>query len=484
MSDVAFAGIARQAEMVRAGDVTPTELVELYLDRIDRLDPELNAYRIVLARPGARGCQAGRGAARGGRGRRRCRWPACRSRSRTPRTSRARSRPGARAASTEPAKADGEMVRRLRAAGRDRPRQDEPSRARDLRLHRDRGVGDHPQPVGHDPHARRVERRLGGRDRRRPLRGGHRVGRRGLDPHPRGALRPLRPEAPARPDLARAGTRALARALGRRLRHPDRRGLGALARRLPRRRSRRAAPARPFLRRRVARDAATPPHRLVHQAAPPRRARRSSTTRSPRARRGPRRRSSPSSGTRSSKKDPDWGLIGNNFTPRFLHGIKVDFDRVPHPDRLEDRTRGFARLGRLNGGRIVRRARRGEGKDARRILSIFERHRRPPHACDGRARRRGRALGGQSALRTVLGMSRTYPFTGPVEPPRATRPHRCPLGFTKTGLPAGGAARRPPERRDDPALSGGAARSRTPMGRPGAAGFMSVPQGVRPLTLC
>ncbi len=49
MSDVAFAGIARQAEMVRAGDVTPTELVELYLDRIDRLDPELNAYRVVLA---------------------------------------------------------------------------------------------------------------------------------------------------------------------------------------------------------------------------------------------------------------------------------------------------------------------------------------------------------------------------------------------------------------------------------------------------
>ena len=49
MSDVVFAGIARQAEMVRAGDVTPTELVEVFLDRIDRLDPELNAYRIVLA---------------------------------------------------------------------------------------------------------------------------------------------------------------------------------------------------------------------------------------------------------------------------------------------------------------------------------------------------------------------------------------------------------------------------------------------------
>ena len=47
--DVAFAGAARIAEMVRAKEVSPTELVELYLERIARLDPELNAYRVVLA---------------------------------------------------------------------------------------------------------------------------------------------------------------------------------------------------------------------------------------------------------------------------------------------------------------------------------------------------------------------------------------------------------------------------------------------------
>ncbi|MFL5907590.1 MAG: amidase [Solirubrobacterales bacterium] len=46
--DVAFAGAARQAEMVRAKEVTPTELVELYLERIARIDPKLNAYRVVL----------------------------------------------------------------------------------------------------------------------------------------------------------------------------------------------------------------------------------------------------------------------------------------------------------------------------------------------------------------------------------------------------------------------------------------------------
>ncbi len=47
--DVAFAGAARIAEMVRAKEVSPTELVDLYLERIERLDPELNAYRVVLA---------------------------------------------------------------------------------------------------------------------------------------------------------------------------------------------------------------------------------------------------------------------------------------------------------------------------------------------------------------------------------------------------------------------------------------------------
>ena len=47
--DVAFAGTARQAELVRAGEVSPRELVELYLERIERLDPRLNAFRVVLA---------------------------------------------------------------------------------------------------------------------------------------------------------------------------------------------------------------------------------------------------------------------------------------------------------------------------------------------------------------------------------------------------------------------------------------------------
>jgi amidase len=46
--EVAFAGAARIAEMIRAGEISPSEILELYLARISRIDPELNAFRVVL----------------------------------------------------------------------------------------------------------------------------------------------------------------------------------------------------------------------------------------------------------------------------------------------------------------------------------------------------------------------------------------------------------------------------------------------------
>jgi amidase len=47
--ELAFAGVARQAELIRGGEVSSRELVELYLERIERIDPELNAFRRVMA---------------------------------------------------------------------------------------------------------------------------------------------------------------------------------------------------------------------------------------------------------------------------------------------------------------------------------------------------------------------------------------------------------------------------------------------------
>jgi amidase len=47
--ELAFAPALELAVRVRAGEVSPVELTELYLDRIERLDPQLNAYVTVDA---------------------------------------------------------------------------------------------------------------------------------------------------------------------------------------------------------------------------------------------------------------------------------------------------------------------------------------------------------------------------------------------------------------------------------------------------
>ena len=49
MSDLAFAGLVRQAQLVRDGEVSSRELVELSLNRIERFDPQLNAFGAVYA---------------------------------------------------------------------------------------------------------------------------------------------------------------------------------------------------------------------------------------------------------------------------------------------------------------------------------------------------------------------------------------------------------------------------------------------------
>jgi amidase len=48
-ADLAFAGVARQGELLRNAVVTPRELVECYLERIERLNPKLNAFVSVRA---------------------------------------------------------------------------------------------------------------------------------------------------------------------------------------------------------------------------------------------------------------------------------------------------------------------------------------------------------------------------------------------------------------------------------------------------
>ena len=64
--DLAFAGLARHADLIAAGDVSSRELTELFLARIARLDPRLNAFRVVLSEQALIAADQADGRRRGG----------------------------------------------------------------------------------------------------------------------------------------------------------------------------------------------------------------------------------------------------------------------------------------------------------------------------------------------------------------------------------------------------------------------------------
>jgi amidase len=66
-------------------------------------------------------------------------------------------------------------------------------------------------------------------------------------------------------------------------------------------------------------------------------------------------------------QDPDWKLIGPRVVTRYLRGIADDAASLPHPERLDKRSRGLARLGRLIPDALFAAARAGASEDRRRI---------------------------------------------------------------------------------------------------------------------
>jgi amidase len=135
-----------------------------------------------------------------------------------------------------------------------------------------------------------------------------------------------------------------------------------------------------------------------------------------------------------AQQDPDWGTIGNHMTPRYLRGISDDIDNVPLPDRLESRTRGFGRLGHLVPERQAQKAERAEKADWERVGKLFERFDVLMTPVMGGTAIPVRRWDGQGALRTLLGMSRFYPFCIPwnhMGNPAAS----VPAGFARDGMP-------------------------------------------------
>jgi amidase len=134
------------------------------------------------------------------------------------------------------------------------------------------------------------------------------------------------------------------------------------------------------------------------------------------------------------RRDPDWGGIGNTITAYVLRGVADDVARVPHPERLERRTRGFRQLGRLLPDALFERARRDRARDAARVNALFDSFDAllmPVMADTAVPVRRWE---GQGALRTVLGMSRFYPYCVPwnlIGNPAMS----VPAGFAADGMP-------------------------------------------------
>jgi amidase len=134
------------------------------------------------------------------------------------------------------------------------------------------------------------------------------------------------------------------------------------------------------------------------------------------------------------ERDPDYSFAAtNHFLARYLVGIADDAARMEHPERLERRTRGMARLGRLQRP-LLQAARTGEEADAARINAIFDdvdvvltpALATPPPAV-GRWE-------GRSALWTFLGVASFVPFNAVwnhVGNPAAA----VPAGLDDDGLP-------------------------------------------------
>jgi amidase len=430
-ADLAFAGAAKQAEMVRAGEVSPTELVRLCLDRIERLDPELNAFRKVFAEKALLEAEQAEARLKAGEERPLLGVPiAIKDESDVTGEVNMHGTDGF----DEPAAADAEMVRRLREAG---------AIIVGLTLLPEMaicgftesatfGVTRNPwnpqrSPAGSSGgSATAVAAGMvpiasagdGGGSIRLPAAS---CGLFGLKTS-RGRVS-LAPAIEPWTGLAVNGCVSRT-VLDTALWLDIVAGESGEAEEPP-------PPERPFVE-----SAQTPPGKL----------RVAYSTRAPRAAAPPEvsdvvkvavadaAELLGSLGHDVAQQDPDWGGIGNNITPRFLRGVAEDVARVPHPERLERRTRGFGRLGRLLPDSIFERAMRGREADEARVNAIFNSYDVLVTPVMGGTAVEVRRWEGMGAIRTVLGMSRFYPYCIPWNH-LGNPAMSVPMGFAADGMP-------------------------------------------------
>jgi amidase len=430
-ADIAFAGAARQAEMVRAGEVTPTELVRLCLERIERLDPQLNSFRKVFAERALLEAEQAEARLKGGDERPLLGVPIA-VKDETDVAGEVRT--FGTDAFTEVAKADSEIVRRLREAG---------AIIVGLTLLPELaicgftesatyGVTRNPwnpqrSPAGSSGgSAAAVAAGLvpiasagdGGGSIRLPAASCGLFG-----------LKPQRGRVSLAPALEYWNGLAVMGCLSRNVLDTalwlDIVSGGSQEPGAP------PPPERTFVE-----SAQTAPGKLrvawsnlaPRAVAPPiidEVVKKAVTDTAEML---------GSLGHEVSQRDPAWGNVGNNITARFLRGVSDTVAEVPHPERLERRTRGFGRLGKALPDALFQRALAAREADAARINTIFETHDVLITPVMGGTALPVRRWEGRGALHTVLGMSRFYPFCIPWNH-LGNPAMSIPAGFADDGMP-------------------------------------------------
>jgi amidase len=136
-----------------------------------------------------------------------------------------------------------------------------------------------------------------------------------------------------------------------------------------------------------------------------------------------------------SERDPDYGPGAMAaVVVRYLRGIHDDAGTLAHPERLERRTRGMVRLGGLIPIAVIERALAGEAQLARRLGSVLEDHDLLLTPATASPPPRIGQLEGRGALWTLNAAAAMVPYSGvwnATGQPAAS----VPAGFGPDGLP-------------------------------------------------
>jgi len=163
------------------------------------------------------------------------------------------------------------------------------------------------------------------------------------------------------------------------------------------------------------------------------------------------------------ERDPEYGTAFTGVLARYLRGIHDAAAGLPHPERLSRQARGYARIGRLVPPAAVAKVRAAEAADARRINRVFDGIDVLLTPVFTRGTLRIGEYEGRSALWTLNGTGRYVPYTGAFN--HTGQPAAAiPAGFDADGLPLAVQAVAPPD--GEPVLLSLAAQLEDELGWP------------------